>query len=322
MEVIQVFDRPASRRFYTVAGRFLFVEANHPRLTNLVQQLFTGWQLTPISPPPREAQIEIRFFGDAPLPEIPPGLNQFEIAEGGRCYTELNSYYLQFSNSLMRLQHDVPVRIGIWFKQVPETIDAELARVTSFAVCAGLRRFGLFELHSAGVVEPETGAGVLIIGQSGSGKSTLTFQLAQSGWAYLSDDELLLGLNGDEVDAHGFRSLFAMREAGEAGFRSVFEPATVFSSQRVSEVVPRWLLFTAISGAEQTRLNKLTQAETMARLIRACPWATYDTRIAGANLEVLSRLARQVKAFDLAAGTDLLEPDRAAELLQHGLRQN
>ena len=36
---------------------------------------------------------------------------------------------------------------------------------------------------------------------------------------------------------------------------------------------------------QKTRLNKLTQAETMTRLIRACPWATYDTSIAGANLE-------------------------------------
>jgi len=320
MEVIQVFDRPASRRFYAVAGRFLFVETNNPRLTDLVQRLFAGWQLKPISPPSRDAQIEIRFF-DEPSPEIPPNLNQFDIAEGGRCYTEANSYYLQFSNSLMRLQHDVPVRVDVWFKQVPETLDAELARVTSFAVCAGLRRFGLFDLHSAGVVEPKTGAGVLIIGQSGSGKSTLTFQLAKSGWSYLSDDELLLSLNEDEVDARGFRWVFAMREASGTGARNVFEPASVFSSQRVSQVVPRWLLFTAISGAEQTRLTELTQAETMTRLIRACPWATYDTAIAGANLELLSRLARQVNAFDLAAGTDLLEPGRAAEFLQHRLRE-
>lgn len=324
MEVFKVFDRPASRSSYTVAGRFLFIEAVDLRLAQLVQQLFAGWQLTPISPPPREAEIEIKFFGDDPGPTIPSHLDQFDIAEGGRCYTEANAYYLQFDNSLMRLRHDVPVRVDVWFQQLPQIADAEFARVTSFAVCAALRRFGLFDLHGAGVVEPESGAGVLIVGPSGSGKSTLTVQLATAGWRYLSDDEVLLSVNGGAVEARGFRSFFAMRDIAAPvrfGFKNVFEPAGVFSSERASEAVPRWILFTSISGTEQTRLVELTQAETMMRLIRACPWATYDTTVAGAHLELLSRLARQVKAFDLAAGTDLLQPNRAADLLNQQLRQ-
>ena len=315
MEVIQVFDRPASRSFYTVAGRFLFIEAVDERLAQLVQQLFAGWQLTPTSPPPRDAEIEIKFFGDEPGPSIPGNLSQFDIAEGGRCYTDANAYYLQFANSLMRLRQDVPVRVDVWVKQVPHAVDAELARVTSFAVCAALRRFGLFDLHSAGAVQPQSGAGVLIIGPSGSGKSTLTFQLASAGWSYLSDDAVLLSSQDGVIEARGFRSFFAMRETASAGFRNVFEPAGVFSSGLVSQVVPRWLLFTAISNEDKTRIIELSQAETMTRLIRACPWATYDTTVAGANLELLSRLARQARAFDLAAGTDLLDPARAAELL-------
>lgn len=322
MEVIQVFDRPASRSFYTVAGRFLFFEAVDLRLAQLGQQLFAGWQLTPVPAPQRDAEIEIRFLANEPGPEIPPNLNQFDVAEGGRCYSEARGYYLQFSNSLMRLHHGMPVRVDIWLSHVPESVDAELARVTSFAVCAALRRFGLFEVHSAGVVEPQSGAGVLIIGPSGSGKSTLTFQLATAGWPYLSDDEVLLSVKDGQVEARGFRRFFAMRESAGAAFRNIFEPAGIFSSERVSQVVPRWLLFTSISGKDETRFVELMQAETMARLIRACPWATYDTNVAGANLEVLSRLARQVTAFDLAAGADLLQPSRAGELLGQQLRQN
>jgi hypothetical protein len=139
--------------------------------------------------------------------------------------------------------------------------------------------------------------------------------LATAGWPYLSDDEVLLSLNDDEVEARGFRSFFAMREMASAGVKNVFEPADVFASGLMSQVVPRWLLFTAINGEKETRMLELSQAETMMRLIRACPWATYDTTVAGPNLHLLSRLARQVKAFDLAAGTDLLQPCRAAELL-------
>ena len=318
MVVIQVFDRPASRSFFTVAGRFLFIETiarADSRLARLIESLFAAWQLTPIASPGREAEIEIKFFCDDPGPTVPPGLNYFEVAEGGRCYTEADAYYLQFDNSLMRLRDGAPVRVDVFVKQVPETADAELARVTSFAVCAALRRFGLFDLHSAAVAEPKSGRGVLIVGPSGSGKSTLTYQLADAGWSYLSDDEVLLSVNEGTVEARGFRSLFALRDTAAVGFKNIFEPADVFSSTRVPNVSPGWVLFTAISGSRQTRLRKLSQPETMTRLIRACPWATYDTTIAGANLELLSQLARQVTAFELAAGTDLLEPGWAAELL-------
>ena len=322
MVVIQVFDRPASRVFYTVAGRFLFVETIDSRLARLIESLFAGWQLTPVASPGREAEIEIKFFYDEPGPDIPPGLNQFEVAEGGRCYTAADVYYLQFDNSLMRLRHGAPVCVDVFVEQVPDTPDAELARVTSFAVCAALRRFGLFDLHSAAVAQPGSGSGVLIIGPSGSGKSTLTYQLAKAGWAYLSDDEVLLSINDGAVEARGFRSFFAMKEAAGAALKHVFEPAGVFTSTRASRVTPRWALFSAINGERETELRELSQTETMARLIRACPWATYDAAIAGANLELLSRLARQVTAFDLAAGSDLLEPGRAAELFTSYLRQD
>ncbi len=325
MEVIQVFDRPASRSCYTVAGRFLFIEIDHPQLAGLIERLFAGWQLTPVSPSQPDAEIEIRFFANRPGPEIPSALDQFAIADGGTCHAGVNAYYLQFDNSLMCLQQTVPVQVDVWVREIPAAADAELARVASFAVCAALRRFGLFDLHSAAIVEPRTGKGVLIIGPSGSGKSTLTYQLAAAGWSYLSDDEVLLSLNDDEVEARGFRSFFALRDAANAGsraFRNIFEPAGVFSSTRTEQVVPASVLFTKVSGEEDSRIRRITQAETMTRLIRACPWATYDTAVAGANLELLSRLARQVSGFDLAAGTDLLEPGRAAELLSQTLRQN
>ncbi|HEX6047336.1 MAG TPA: hypothetical protein VFZ22_22795, partial [Pyrinomonadaceae bacterium] len=280
--------------------------------------------LTPIASLEREPDIEIEFFCDEPGRDIPPGLDRFEVAEGGRCYTAEDAYYLEFDNSLMRLRQGAPVRVEVWIRQVPETVDAEVARVTSFAVCAALRRFGLFELHSGAVVEPDSDRGVLIVGPSGSGKSTLTYQLANAGWPYLSDDEVLLSVTeaGDQIEARGFRSFFALRDSAGVDFKNVFEPAGVFSSTRASSVVPGYLLFTAISGDKQTQLRELSQTETMTRLIRACPWATYDTAIAGANLELLSRLARQATGFDLAAGTDLLEPGRAAELLSPFLRQN
>lgn len=311
MTGIQVLDRPASQSFYAVAGRLLFIQCFDLSLAALIERLFAGWQLTAIAYPARNPDIKITFAGGKDLPPVPADLDQFEIAEGGRCYTTADGYYLQFQHSLLHLRQGNPLNISVF---VSSPTEVELAHVASFAVCAGLRRFGMFEIHSAGVVVPDTGAAVLIVGPSGSGKSTLTLQLATAGWGYLSDDQLLLSLNDEEVEARGFRSFFALAPAssgGNGGSKTCFEPANVFAAQRVDHAVPRFVLFTAIGGTGETELLELTQPEIMTRLIRACPWATYDTAIAGANLQLLSQLARQVKGFDLRARTDLLEPGRA-----------
>lgn len=311
MKVIQVLDRPASQSFYGVAGRLLFVENLDLRLCKLIERLFAGWQLSPVSSPDRPPDVRIEFFcGDSP-PQIPSNLDQFEIADGGHCYTDRGNFYLALGGALIHLENGAPVRVRLWFADIP--VDPLLARATSFAVCAALRRFGMFELHSAGMVHPDSGQGVLIIGPSGSGKSTLAMQLAMAGWPYLSDDEVLLSLVDGEVEARGFRSFFAVR--GAAALKTCFDPDAVFASGRRVKASPGVLLFTRLSGQQETQLDRLTQAESMTRLISACPWATYDTSIAGANLELLSRLARQTSAFALHAGRDLLEPGCAASLI-------
>lgn len=312
MEVNQVSGRPASQAFYSVAGRLLFVETLDLQLRSLIEVLFSGWQLTPVSFSDRSPDIRINFScGKTPL-ELPRNLNQFEIAEGGRCYTDGADFYLALRDSVVHLVDGTPVVVNVSLAYLPGPRDPLLARIASFAVCAALRRFGLFDLHSAGVVNPESGKGVLIVGPSGSGKSTLALQLALAGWPYLSDDELLLSLVNGEVKARGFRSFFAV-SSGEP-FKNCFEPEIAFGSQRRVDASPGSLLFIRLNE-EKSQLSKLTQAETMARLIRACPWATYDTAIASANLEVLSALARQARGFNLSAGRDLLVRGRAAELL-------
>ena len=310
MEAIQVFDRPAPEAFYSVAGRLLFIESFNPELRNLIVDLFAGWQLEPVALPDRPPDIQISFSCGETLQAIPRDLEQFEIAEGGKCYTRGAELYLELGGPVVHLEN--PSSVSVSFAELPRAGDPLVGRATSFAVCAALRRYGLFELHSAGVVE--SGKGVLIIGPSGSGKSTLALQLVQDKWSYLSDDELLLSLEGGVVEARGFRSFFAVSTA-DAAFKKCFEP----EAKRIEHASPRLLLFISLNGQSHSELSKLTQAETMTRLIRACPWATYDRSIAGANLELLSALARQAKGFDLTAGSDLLEPGFAASLVKSAL---
>jgi hypothetical protein len=335
MEVFSDFDRPARASLYAVAGRLLFIECREERLAKLIEGLFDGWFLTKVSFSPKHPDVSIRFHCRETPPQIPRGFNHFEVAEGGCCYTVGDAYYLDLDNSVMLIdQGDDAVRVELWLRRCPDFPDAPLARATSFAVCAALRRCGLFELHSAGVTSPDEKTGALIIGPSGSGKSTLTLQLATAGWRYLSDDELLLSLGGDQVEARGFRRFFAITEntaaaAGGLGkfdklvvrrgnmpdSKRCFEPEMLFPSAQIESVVPRLLFFSSLSRTSDTRLLELSQAETMKRLIRSCPWATYDACVAAENLDVLSRLARQSRSFDLLAGTDLLRSNHASDLL-------
>lgn len=316
MKVIRDFDRPAYQAFYSVAGRLLFVESPGLQLRSLIVPLFAGWQLARVSRPDKSPDIRINFTCGVEPPELPHDLNQFEIAEGGRCCTRGGDVYLALRDSFMHLVGGTPVRVYISLAKVPGRRDPLVASIASFAVCAALRRFGLFDLHSAGLINPDNGKGVLIIGPSGSGKSTLTLQLGMMGWPYLSDDNLLLSLVDGEVEARGFRAFFAVRAgAVEMPFKDCFEPEGRLGSRRREKVSPGSLLFIRLNGERKSRLVKLTQAETMTQLIRACPWATYDTAVAGANLEMLSTLARQATGFHLSAGRDLLVSNHAAELL-------
>ncbi|HEY0366330.1 MAG TPA: hypothetical protein VGC73_07655 [Pyrinomonadaceae bacterium] len=319
MEGIQVFDRPASQFFYSVAGRLLFIESFNPELRKLIVELFAGWQLTPVSLPGRSPHIQISFSCGEPQQGIPRDLEHFEIAEGGECHTDGTELYLELGGAMVHLANQNSVYVS--FTELPRLGSPLFGRAASFAVCAGLRRYGLFDMHSAGVVEPESGTGVLIVGPSGSGKSTLTLQLVTSGWSYLSDDELLLSLVDGAVKARGFRSFFAVSQAG-ARVKHCFEPEIVLGSKRTAHALPGLLLFIRLNGELRSKLNGLTQIETMTRLIRACPWATYDKSIAGVNLELLSTLARQTRGFDLSAGRDLLEPGFAASFLTASLNRS
>src|SRR5690349_18602544 len=265
MKGIEVLDRPVSQSFYAVAGRLLFVQCFDRHLAARIERLFSGWQLTPVSSSELNPDIEISFSSTGSLPPLPCGLTEFEVAAGGSCYVHADELYLQFDNSLLLLEHKNPVRVSVFIRGAN---DVEPGRVTSFAVCAALRRFGLFELHAAGVVAPDTRDGVLIVGPSGSGKSTLTLELVKSGWGYLSDDELLLNVAGEEVEARGFRSFFALAPAsaasvGPSRFKTSFEPASMFAAPAVTDVTPRFVLFASISGLKETRIATLDQTETM-----------------------------------------------------------
>ena len=121
MKVLQDLGRPAHQSCYVVAGRLLFIESYDARLAKLIGTLFDGWLLNPVPSSHQKPDVTVRFFSPDELPAVPPNLEQFEIADGGRCYTDGDSFYLALGNSLLFVEQEVQghVTVTLWTTGFP-----------------------------------------------------------------------------------------------------------------------------------------------------------------------------------------------------------
>lgn len=321
---------PALKLLYSIAGRVLLIDATDEWSSLAVANLLARWFLTPLSEPgttPPDATIKIRRCSKPP--SIPKGLMSFEISQGGNCHTDGQTLYLDFNGSLVTIGPGASPVADVWLTERYHFESEVLAQLISQAFSGVLRRCGLFELHSGGVVPPNHAKAVLIAGASGSGKSTLTLQLAAGGWGYLSDDTLLIEEGRQGIKAWGLRRFFALTEDTIASvrlpqlpavevdlFKTRFTPQDFFPSGQIPYAQPGAIVFPVITLEKESRVQRLTPTEAMARLLRLCPWASYDKSTAGEHLRTLGRLVRETVTLDILAGTDLLDdPVRASDLL-------
>ncbi len=335
---------PAVRRFYSIAGRFLCLEAYDDWSARVAEHIFGEFHLGLPSPEqPEQVDHVIKFRSTGHLPVVPSGLSSFEI-EGGHCYTDHQTYYLHVDGSMIVVgarEADASVSVPtveVWLGNDPRAREVEaVSRVTIYAMDAAMRRCGLYQLHGAGVVDPESGGSALIIGASGSGKSTLTLQLAVSGWLYLTDDTLLISEKNGFVEARGFKKKFG---AADTSLRSYnlpqmeealgnfdtlqpwkrrFRPNVLFPNQLASKCVPTAIFFSRVKrDTEDTRshIKRISQMDAMTRLVKTSPWATYDSSVSRDYLGLLALLSRQAKSYELQAGLDIYDqPDVTATLL-------
>lgn len=329
------------RRLYRVAGESLLVEAQDAWSQAAIDALFAGWYLTPDEAADEAASVPgiVMSSGTGPA-AIPSGLDAFSVAGGGTCHTDGTRSYVDIEGSV--------VAIG---KPGVEAIDVRMAgplpveapavtRVVTYALAAALRHRRRFELHSAALVQPESGEGVLIVGPSGSGKSTMSVHLASAGWPFLTDDVVLLGEGSGVVVAWPLRRCFAVttetvqasrvlreQNAPEQAERRPddkrpFLPHEVFAGGFRDRCEPRTLLFPTRTGADSSHVERLSAGETMTRLVRMSPWSCYDRSTASSHLAVLSMLATQASAYRLLAGRDLLDSDMCVNLIAHCVRGN
>ncbi len=258
--------RPAFAETYAVAGRFICVEAGGREAARLFSRYFSGWHVSALEDSAQAEPDVTIVVGAGAVPAAPRGPETFETAGGGLCHTDGRSYFFESNGSAVSVSAESPRRVDVWFGSSPEAREgAALARLIFDASMTALRRCGLFELHGAGVVEPESGGGFLIVGPSGSGKSTLATQLANAGWRYLSDDSLLLHERGARVEARALRRQFAVAEptiaAGVLGgfedrlsepapfdpLKRRFEPQEIFPERFAESCAPAAVFFPKVT---------------------------------------------------------------------------
>jgi hypothetical protein len=320
--------RPAAKMFYSVAGRTVLIEPYDDWSTQAVSRLFAGWFLTSIPDHlAREPDATIRIRCGVPPPPVPAGLTSFQITHGGICHTNSILHYLELEGSAVLFGGYSPAEVDLWVKEPYDLKSAQVGHLLSHALSPALRRCHVFEIHSAGVVPPNSDLAIMFVGPSGSGKSTLTSLLASCGWSYLSDDILLLRELGQNIEAQAFRRFFALTEEtitaaklqstryGQSSKERVI-PQEHFSSSQIESAIPGTIVYPTVTREPTSRIVPLTSQESMIRILRFCPWASFDKPTSAEHLRVLGRLANTTCSFELFAGTDLfIEPKLAAELL-------
>jgi hypothetical protein len=321
---------PAAKFLYSVAGRTVLINTYDEWSSMAPTQLFSGWflhRLTNRETATPDITLNIRC-GITP-PPIPADLSCFEIMHGGICYTDEEIYYITFGDSVVMFGPGRSTEVNLWFDQSYQVPSDIVTQMFSHALSPALRRTDVFEIHSAAVVPPGRTGAVLLAGPSGSGKSTLTSQLARCGWGYLSDDILLLTEREQQIKVQAFRRFFAL--TADTMTAAKLQSANKLSSGRKERLTPQdhfqqpptetaratTIVFPAIVAEQRSRFRQLTSAESMQRLLRLCPWSTYDKPTSGTHLKTLGLLASTTSAYELLAGQDVLaDSNSAVEVIQ------
>lgn len=188
-----------------------------------------------------------------------------------------------------------------------------------------LRRAGWHHVHGATAVDP-AGRGWLFAGDSGSGKSTTVAMVSSRGWAVGTDDIAFLAPSADRVEVRGFRSRIALRSGGrdlvaQVGGLPLPERDKVgywpseLGGAWVPVVEPDIVLFTSVGG-DHTRVEAIGPGQKLAQLVRWSAWVVVEPHLADEHLGLLTRLAGQSRAYQVALGRDLFRhPDLLSDLV-------
>lgn len=319
----------AERSGRSVGGASFVLDLHDDWAADVFDAISSGWYLERVQAPSVPAPVIQAQSVSTPL-SIPPGLPSFAVP-AGTCHTDGPITYIEVDGSLVVVDQPAMAAVQLFIRRDTPLESPGLVRLVTYAVSAALRRAGRFELHSAALTAP-AGGSVLIAGPSGSGKSTLSVHLASAGWSYVTDDVLVLDACEAGVTAWPLRRDFAVTgttvaaspllrereliaDVVDADAKRLFSPHAVFP-RGAGSCRPTTLLFPALTGERETRVETLPSSGALTRLLRLSPWACYDRATAARHIAALSALATQARAIVVHSGRDLLDPGAAVALVE------
>ncbi|MEW6744801.1 MAG: hypothetical protein AB1486_18765 [Planctomycetota bacterium] len=186
--------------------------------------------------------------------------------------------------------------------------------LTTFGLLAILRSRSLFDLHGAALVSP-AGEGTLVVGPSGCGKTTTTLNLLRAGYAYGSDDVILLDARpGEELVVRPFRRSIGL--PGPAA-KELVEASRVAGDQIVDAIEPHVAVFPRIRQNEATTVRRLSKLETSLELLPQMGGTLLDARQTERQMAAVSALAARLTGLALGLGRDALkDPGLVARSIQ------
>ncbi|HEX6940946.1 MAG TPA: hypothetical protein VF158_16125 [Longimicrobiales bacterium] len=267
----------------------------------------------PVDPAGVRASIDLRLVDDAPdAPDAPPSPPALALGP-------VRAWLSEAPARMVFHAQDRAVAGAIDFARLRAEIGVSRAAATAerphpgiysaLTVSAALllNRMRRALLHGAAVVAPD-GRAWLLVGDAFAGKTTTTVNLVAGGWAYLSDDHVVLGRGLDGLPSvEGWPRAFHLdrgyRSGITTGEREAIDPADLGADRWRRSAPIAGALFPTVVADRPTRIAPIAPADALARLIRQSPWLLADRSVAGDVLALLSDIGSR-PAFALRLGRD------------------
>lgn len=221
--------------------------------------------------------------------------------------------------------HATEPEATIWLSpDAVNEIDAASRSFLLIVLVFVMRRLGWYHVHGAALIDPK-GRGWLIAGDSNCGKSTTTALMATRGWQIGTDDIGFLAMRNDKAVSMGVRTRIALRPGGIAllgatgGAQDDRRKKESFWPEELGGawapvIVPEIVAFPRIG--ERTSVERSTPRTALSNIVMWSHWVLYEPQFAQEHLDVLGKVARQSRCFDLTLGPDLFEdPDLLQNLI-------
>lgn len=185
---------------------------------------------------------------------------------------------------------------------------ADIYSMLTVSAALLLGRLGRALVHAGAVVAP-AGSAWAVAGDAKSGKSTLCADLIAAGWAYLSDDQIVLWTDSglERLRIEGWPRDFHLDEGwgrgAPTGARRGVDPRSLGPGRWQRSAVLAGTLMPEVAGESPTTVSSVQPTETLTALVRQAPWLMADPAAAPAGLELL-RAAARLPAYRVSLGRD------------------